>query len=215
MPVETSIGLFGGTFNPIHYGHLRAAEELRDVFPLSKVVFIPSNNPPLKRDALAPSRHRYEMARLAVSRNSGFALSDIECKSDGVSYTVNTIGQMTRQYAGSALYFIMGLDAFLEMPKWFKAEEILANAALIVMARPPLEMERIKESPYIDGHNCRIDGKVAQMGLRNGKYLSVASITPHNISSTQIRQSIREGRTIKYLLPESVESYIMNNELYK
>ncbi|MBF0553853.1 MAG: nicotinate (nicotinamide) nucleotide adenylyltransferase [Nitrospirae bacterium] len=215
MPVKARIGLFGGTFNPIHYGHLRAAEELRDVFPLSKVVFIPSNNPPLKRDSIAPAHHRYEMARLAIDGNPGFALSDIECKSDRVSYTVHTIVEMRQQYAGNDLYFIMGLDAFLEMPKWFKTDEILANAALIVMARPPIEMERIKESPNKDGDNCRMDGKVAQIGLKNGKYLSVASIPPHNISSTHIRQSIREGRTIKYLLPESVESYIINNELYK
>ncbi|MEO5358933.1 MAG: nicotinate (nicotinamide) nucleotide adenylyltransferase [Nitrospirota bacterium] len=209
------IGLFGGTFNPIHYGHLRAAEELREMFPLEKVVFIPANNPPLKRDALAPSHHRFEMTRLAITGNPGFVLSDIESKSEEASYTVNTIGEMKRQYHGDAICFVLGLDAFLEMPKWFKADEILVNVQLLVMARPPIPMEKIKGSPYIDTDNIRMNDKLSQIRLKNGSHLSIAHITPHNISSTEIRQLIMEGRTIKYLLPESVESYIIKNELYK
>ncbi|MBF0456685.1 MAG: nicotinate (nicotinamide) nucleotide adenylyltransferase [Nitrospirae bacterium] len=210
------IGLFGGTFNPIHYGHLRAAEELKAMFNLSKVVFIPAKNPPLKRDALAPSHHRFEMARLAVAGNADFVLSDCECRSEEASYTVHTIKEMKKQYSECALYFIMGLDAFLEMPKWFKADEILANVSLIVMARPTVEMEKIKESPYIDSeNNVQLYGKVAQIRLKNGKYLSIARITPHDISSTKIRQAVREGGSIKYLLPECVEKYIITNKLYK
>ncbi|MCG6551911.1 MAG: nicotinate-nucleotide adenylyltransferase [Candidatus Magnetominusculus sp. LBB02] len=215
MAEPTRIGLFGGTFDPIHYGHLRAAEQLRELFELEKVVFIPANNPPLKRNTQALPRHRFEMARLAVSGNPGFVLSDIECTFEEPSYTVNTLAEMKRQYAGSAVYLIMGLDAFLEMPKWFKAEEILANAALIVMSRPPLEMEMIKASAYIDKDNCQMEGKVARIGLKNGNVLSCASISPVYISSTDIRRAVSEGRTIKYLLPESVESYIITNELYK
>lgn len=210
------VGLFGGTFNPIHYGHLRAAEELRSIFNLSKVVFIPAKNPPLKRDAIAPSRHRFEMVRLAIAGNPGFVLSDIECRSEEASYTVHTIQKMKSHYSECGLYFIMGLDAFLEMPKWFKADEILANAALIVMARPTVEMEKIKESPYIDTINhSQPDVKMSQLRLKNGKYLSVARITPQDISSTKIRQAVREGGSIKYLLPECVEKYIINNKLYR
>jgi nicotinate-nucleotide adenylyltransferase len=209
------IGLFGGTFNPIHYGHLRAVRELKDEFPLESVVFIPSNNPPLKRDVLVAARHRYEMVELAIAGIAGFELSDIECSSEGVSYTINTIEAMKRKYNDDALYFILGLDAFLEMHKWYRAGEILANIPLIVMARPTVEMARIKESPYIDTESIGRDGSVAQARLRNGKRLSVVHITPVDISSTDIRRSIREGGTIKYLLPESVESYIIKNGLYK
>lgn len=183
------------------------------MFHLEKVVFIPANNPPLKKEALAPSRHRFEMVRLAIDSHPGFEISDCECGCEDASYTIHTIRKMTEQYASRTLYFIMGLDAFLDMPKWFKAEEILASIPIIVMARPPIPMDEILESPYV--HDVEVDGKAGQVRLKNGKYLSVAHITPNDISSTNIRQAVREGRTIKYLLPECVQSYIITNELYK
>ncbi|MBF0318378.1 MAG: nicotinate-nucleotide adenylyltransferase [Nitrospirae bacterium] len=218
VPEGGRTGLFGGTFNPIHNGHLRAAEEIRELLALEQVLFIPSNNPPLKRDTtVAQAHHRFEMARLAIAGNPAFALSDIECRTNEVSYTINTIKEIMNSTSGSELFFILGLDAFLEMPKWYKAEEILSGVALVVMSRPTVDKEKIWESPYIGAEDINGDSRqaISIKRLKNGKSITIAEITPINISSTKIRQLRGEGRTIKYLLPENVESYIINHELYK
>ena len=113
------IGVFGGTFNPIHYGHLRAAEEVREMLAFDKVLFVPSGTPPLKTEDLTDAQKRFEMARLAVAGNGAFEVLDIECKKPKKSYTVETLEVLLTLYEDAELYFMLGIDAFLDIPNWW------------------------------------------------------------------------------------------------
>ena len=112
------IGIFGGTFNPIHYGHLRSAEEVRLIFGLDRIFFVPSGNPPLKRKDLTDAGHRYNMVSIAARDNPYFEVLDIESIRPGKSYTVNTLEQLLKDYADADFSFISGVDAFLDIPNW-------------------------------------------------------------------------------------------------
>ena len=143
------IGIFGGTFNPIHYGHLRSAEEIRLIFGLDRIFFIPSGNPPLKRKDLADADHRYNMVRMAVRDNPYFEVLDIESIRPGKSYTVNTLEQLLKNYADADFYFILGIDAFLDIPNWREPEKILSLANFIVISRPGKSFVDLFHSPYL------------------------------------------------------------------
>lgn len=215
------IGIFGGTFNPIHYGHLRAAEEAREMLSLDNVLFIPSGNPPLKVRELADARHRYKMTRLAVIRNRLFDVLDIECIRKGKSYTVNTLETLLKLYSDSELYFILGIDAFLEMPNWWKPEKLISLVNFMVLSRPGSRFIDLLSSPYLNIKKeimVRLDnGEIRSFttGLRTRKEAVLLGVTPIGISSTDIRNRIKEGLSIKYMLPEEIESYIISNKLYK
>jgi nicotinate-nucleotide adenylyltransferase len=118
-------GIFGGTFNPIHYGHLRSAEEVREKFGLDKILFVPAGSPPLKTEGIADALHRQEMLRLAVTDNKFFELSDIECRLPGKSYTVNTIEQLKEANPDAKFFFILGIDAFIDIPNWWQPEILI------------------------------------------------------------------------------------------
>jgi nicotinate-nucleotide adenylyltransferase len=214
------IGIFGGTFNPIHYGHLRSAEEIREVFGLDTVVFIPSGNPPLKRKGLAEAKHRYNMVKIAAGSNPFFEVLDIECVRPGKSYTVNTLEHLQDNYAGSEFYFVLGIDAFLDMPSWREPEKILSLTNFIVLSRPGKTFTDLFSSPYLAMKKtqlARLDrGEIAtgKTVLRSGKKVLLAKVTPIGISSTHIRNSLKKGCSIKYLLPAAVESYIISKNLY-
>ncbi len=215
------IGIFGGTFNPIHYGHLRAAEEAREMLALDKILFIPSGNPPLKVRELADARHRYKMTRLAVIRNRLFDVLDIECIRKGKSYTVNTLETLLKLYSDSELYFILGIDAFLEMPNWWKPEKLISLVNFMVLSRPGSRFIDLLSSPYLNVKKeimVRLDnGEIRSFttGLQTRKEAVLLGVTPIGISSTDIRNRIKEGLSIKYMLPEEIESYIISNKLYK
>ena len=144
------IGIFGGTFNPIHYGHLRAAEEVRTMFGLERIFFIPSGNPPLKRKDLAEAKHRYKMVRMAVRGNPYFEVLDIECNRPGKSYTVNTLELLLKKYTDVDFYFMVGIDAFLDIPNWREPEKIMSLTNFIVLSRPGNNFEDLLGSPYLD-----------------------------------------------------------------
>ena len=215
------IGICGGTFNPIHYGHLRAAEEAREMLALDKILFIPSGNPPLKVRELADARHRYKMTRLAVIRNRLFDVLDIECIRKGKSYTVNTLETLLKLYSDSELYFILGIDAFLEMPNWWKPEKLISLVNFMVLSRPGSRFIDLLSSPYLNVKKeimVRLDnGEIRSFttGLQTRKEAVLLGVTPIGISSTDIRNRIKEGLSIKYMLPEEIESYIISNKLYK
>jgi nicotinate-nucleotide adenylyltransferase len=120
------IGIFGGTFNPIHYGHLRSAEEIRQIFGLDRIFFVPSGTPPLKRADLTDAVHRYNMVCIAARGNPYFEVLDIECIRPGKSYTVNTLEQLLKEYVDSDFHFITGIDAFLDIPNWHEPGKILS-----------------------------------------------------------------------------------------
>jgi nicotinate-nucleotide adenylyltransferase len=211
------IGLLGGTFNPVHYGHLRAAEEVRGRLSLDKVLFIPAGVPPLKSFDLADAGLRYEMTELAVSSNVFFEVSDIECKSPGVSYSVDTVSRLKEAYRGAELYFILGVDAFMDLPNWREPERLAGLTDFVVVNRPPHAFTELVSSPYVELEELGGEGGeegLRRVPLRGGRTALLLEITPLDISATAIRALIREGGSIKYLLPENVESFIILHGLY-
>src|SRR5215207_7346871 len=132
------LGLFGGSFNPIHYGHLGMARDAREKLQLDRVLFIPTGDPPHKQEgALAPANDRYEMVRLAITGEPSFDLSDVELRRTGKSYSIDTVRQLRRQYHPSAeLYFLIGLDAFLDFPSWREPLALLQACRFVVISRP-------------------------------------------------------------------------------
>lgn len=214
-------GIFGGTFNPIHYGHLRAAEEIREHASLDTVLFIPSGHPPLKTENIVSPRHRYRMTQLAVKQNSSFKVLDIECKGHGKSYTVNTLEKLLMTYRRSRLYFILGIDTFLDIPQWWKPEKLVSLVNFIVISRPRNAFADLLVSPYLSlkkGPLRKLDrGELTfyKTVLKTRNELMLFSVTPLDISATEIRERIQREQSIKYLLPAQVESYIISNNLYK
>ena len=215
------IGIFGGTFNPIHYGHLRAAEEVREKFHLAKIIFIPSKSPPLKTHELIESEHRYKMTELALSGNGFFEISDIEFKRPGKSFTVQTLEELRRIFHDMDLYFILGIDSFLEIPTWWQPEKLMSLIDFIIIARPSFRFVDLLLSPYINAQRNdleKLDKEELESystTLKSKRVVIALKIPLLDISATEIRKRIREGKSIKYLLPESVESYIIANKLYK
>ena len=216
------LGIFGGTFNPVHSGHLRTAEEARYKLRLDKVIFVPAGNPPLKeRDAVAAS-HRYAMATLAAASNKDFIVSDLEAVKRGKSYTVDTLQMLRKRYPGDELFFILGSDAFLDMPKWREPEKLTGMTDFIIVARPGFSFDAIEGSPYIVSVKSH-EGASNQPGvcdyacysLVSGRSAFLVPVTQMDISSSGIRRLVEEEKSIKYLLPASVERYIKKNKLYQ
>lgn len=202
------IGLFGGTFNPIHYGHLRGAEEVREMFKLDKVVFIPSGIPPLKGSGVIEGLHRLKMVMIATKDNPYFEVSDYEINLNQPSYTIKTVGYFKELYQGHTLFFIIGVDSFLELPKWYKPEELLKIIDFIVMSRPNYDI--------LDSKFTLICDKEGQFNILNSdRKLYYAEISPISVSSTFLRECIKTKRSIRYLTPEDVISYIDQHKLYR
>lgn len=214
------IGVLGGTFNPIHYGHLRAAEDAREMLSLDRILFVPSANPPLKKEGVADASHRYDMVKLSIAGNRFFEALDIEYTSPGKSYTVITLEKLSKLYAGAELFFIVGIDAFLDIPNWWKPEELLSVVNFVVLSRPGRKFMELRSSPYLEEQKTFLDkldsGKLKEhtVKLRTGKTASLLSVTPFFISSTDIRERRNKGMSVKYLLPEAVESFIISNRIY-
>lgn len=215
------LGIFGGTFNPVHYGHLRAAEEARFKNKLDKVIFIPSGNPPLKSSELAEASIRYLMAKQAIASNPHFTISDIELRTSEKSYTVKTIQTLKEIYRGEDLFLILGIDAFLDMEAWMQPNKIIEIVDFIVVAREGYYFKNIIESPYVvnDASLKTIDininyNDLINLKLISGRNLTFTFITPIGISSTNIRKMIKNNESIKYLLPDDVETFIYEHALY-
>ena len=201
--MNNRIGIMGGTFDPIHYGHLVIANEVLFKFDLQKIIFVPTGNPPHKRSAaLADAYHRYMMVQFATMTNPSFDVSNIEVEKDGISYTVDTIRELKNNYIDTKLYFITGTDAVLDLPNWKDPEEILNLCTFISVNRPGYVTDTL-------------DDKLDRlMEKYKGEILSIRA-PQLKISSTDIRNRIQEGRPTKYLLPENVEQYIFKNGLYR
>ncbi|HHY47008.1 MAG TPA: nicotinate-nucleotide adenylyltransferase [Firmicutes bacterium] len=194
----------GGTFDPIHYGHLVTAEAARVEFRLDVVVFVPSGIPPHKKPYdVSPAEDRYLMTVLATATNPYFKVSRIEMEREGPSYTVDTIREFaSRLGPGIQLFFITGADATLEIVTWKDSDELLRQCSFIAATRPGYQREKIEEEVTRIKDRCP-----------NGIY--ILEVPALAISSTDIRRRVREGKPIKYLVPESVESYIFKAGLYK
>lgn len=197
------IGIMGGTFNPIHYGHLLMCEHIREEFGLEKILFVPSKIPPHKlSDEIAPTEHRLEMVRMAIEDNPYFELCDVEMKMEGPSYTVETLKVLKKEYGSEKrLYFIIGADSLVQLESWMRFREILGMVDIIVARRPDTDTGLLVKT--IDRMNSEYSARI---------HLSEAVAL--DFSSTRIRNRVRNGFSIRYMVPGSVEKYIMEHGLY-
>lgn len=214
------LGILGGTFNPIHFGHLAAAEEVRDRLKLDRILFIPSSLPPHKVEKDIPSAvQRMEMVRLATAENSHFAPSNLEIERGGRSFTIDTIEALLQTYPGTELYFIAGIDSFLEIQAWYQWERLLTLCGFVVIPRPGYhfrDLARLGFMKHAEKELLGLDeGDLKQAVIRSGAYAVYLEPVPlSDISSTDIRTRVKAGASIKYLLPDTVETYIIKNKLY-
>jgi len=206
------IGIFGGMFDPIHYGHLRTALELKRVVGLEAVHVVPCANPPHRRDSMADGRLRLEMIEAAVAGEDGFVADDRELKRAGLSYTVDTLASFRHEYPHRPLCLLLGMDAFLGLPRWHRPQDVLSLAHVVVAHRPGWQMpvtgalgELIAERRVAD---------VADLARKNAGGLLVQPVTQLEISSTDLRASLRAGVDPKCLVPDSVRQIILDTECY-
>lgn len=199
----SKIGLFGGTFNPIHLGHLIIAEAVREAFGLERVLFIPSGIPPHKScSEVTDAEHRYGMVECAVRSNPYFEASRIEIDRTGFTYTVDTLSSLRSRYGGNTgLYFIIGADIVNELTTWRRYNEVFGMCSFIAVKRPGCG-------------NGSVEEDIARLEERYGALINLVEAPLVDISSTAIRERVNTGRSIKYLVPESVEEYISINKLY-
>jgi len=208
------VGLFGGTFNPIHLGHLRGVEEIREAFQLEEVIFIPSSIPPHKvTEKIIDAKHRLEMVRLATSCNPHFSTSDVELSRSGKSYSIDTI-RFFREKHQNALFFILGRDAFVEIETWKEFQNLFSFCHFIVMARPG---SNILSSTLPEAliPNFRYDPEEKAWTHLSGHLIYLREILFLDISSTKIRELIQGGKSARYLIPNEVEAYIQKQGLYR
>ena len=193
----------GGTFDPVHFGHLVAAEGVRHEFNLDKVIFVPSGRPPHKTEnKITSPSHRLSMTELAIASNPFFEVSSLEVKRPGLSYTIDTVLNFHSKYDALELYFITGGDALLEILTWKDVDKLFDLCKFIAVTRPGYSFDNLGE---------KIPG-LPETYMKNIHIMEVPALA---ISSTDIRGRIRTGRPIKYLLPETVEYYINSCNLYK
>jgi nicotinate-nucleotide adenylyltransferase len=212
------LGLFGGTFNPIHYGHLRSAEEVCEALALTRLWFIPASHPPHKTaPGITPFEVRLEMSRLAVGDHPVMSVSDLEGRRPGQSYSIETLRQIRREVGPTwDLYFILGLDAILEIAAWKDYQDLFTLCHFVVLDRPGYDRQRLEEVLLGAVHPLFRPLKV-ERGFQHpsGHKVVLQETTLMDISGTGIREMVRYGRSIRYLLPEAVREYIITHKLYR
>ena len=193
----------GGTFDPIHTGHLVVAEEVRKEFHLDKVIFMPTGDPPHKDDKkVSPGENRYEMTLLATITNPYFEISKLELDRKGITYTIDTMISLKEKYGDRVeLFFITGADSLLELHKWKDSEKILELCKIVAATRPGYDL----------GH---MEGRLKELNELHKDKINTITTPGLQISSTDIRRRVKSKMSIKYLLPESVEIYINKYKLY-
>ncbi len=198
MRKNQKIGLFGGTFDPVHNGHLIIAEYLRDELQLDEIWFIPTGKHPLKDNRQISSvEHRLNMLRLAIADNERFKISEIEIHRPGVSYTIDTLNELLETYRDREpkFYYFIGMDNVNELHKWREPEKIVEKCQVVAFGRPGFQPQ-LEAQPFV----ARI------------QFVHVPLL---EISSTFVRQRIREGRSVRYIVPKEVEQYILRHALYR
>ncbi|HYL60822.1 MAG TPA: nicotinate-nucleotide adenylyltransferase [Candidatus Acidoferrales bacterium] len=210
------VGLFGGSFNPIHFGHLRAAEEVREALRLDLVYFVPAASPPHKAEGeLAPAEHRLAMVRLATKGNRHFMASDVEIRRSGRSYTIDTVRYYLATLRQPAtLYVLMGADQFAELDTWKEPDELVQLSNLAVHTRlmsaesgpARVSVAALKRFGYTQADDHYVHS--------SGQTLSFVETTFLPISATEIRHKLQHGESINYLLPGDVVDYIQRHALY-
>lgn len=196
------VGILGGTFDPIHFGHLATAESVRESFALDEILFIPSARPPHKVERhVTPEVHRLMMTYLATQSNEKFTVSPMEFLRDGLSYTLDTMNALREKFGAAAeLFFIIGADSMADLSKWYRARELVSKVHFIATKRPGVEVDLPALEEFFGAERMAHIHQVETPGLE--------------ISSTDIRARVKAGRSIKYLVPEIVEEYIAKERLY-
>jgi nicotinate-nucleotide adenylyltransferase len=210
------IGLFGGTFDPIHWGHLRSAEEVREAFHLDRIFFIPTSIQPLKSGAASAAADRLAMVRFATADNPAFSVSDIEIKRAGKSFTVDTLRVFAARRPKASVYFIIGLDAFRDIGRWKDFKELFELAHFIVTSRPGTGGRFGSAAiPVAARKSFCYDRARDAFRHESGTRLHFLRLTDIAISASDIRSRVRAGKSIRYLVPEKVERYIKQRGLYR
>jgi len=193
------LGVLGGAFDPIHYGHLQIAEEARERFALDAVLFMPAGEPPHKPRGQASAEKRFLLAELATANNPRFAVSRLEIDRPGPSYTADTLEALREQYPEVELYLIIGADMAMDFPTWRDPARILSLARLVAATRPGVPEDRLRRH-------------LATPAMRGVELLVAPGLA---ISSTELRQRVREGKSLRYLTPDAVIEFIEKEGLYK
>ncbi|MDQ7823835.1 MAG: nicotinate-nucleotide adenylyltransferase [Candidatus Eremiobacteraeota bacterium] len=199
----STLGVMGGTFNPVHYGHLLAAQEAMTEFHLDEILFIPNQIPPHKvgEKDIADAEHRFLMVSLAIASNPAFKVSRVELDRLNVSYTMDTVRKLKKLYLATEVSFITGADALIKY-EWYAFEELLSLLTyFIVVTRPG----------FLESH---LDQKIKEKNLKTPGKIKVLSIPGVGISSSDIRRRLAAGKPIRYLIPQPVEEYIYKYKLY-
>jgi nicotinate-nucleotide adenylyltransferase len=219
------VGLFGGTFNPVHFGHLRAAIEVKEGFDLDEVLLIPAAVPPHKtRSGLATAEDRLHMIEMAVKGAAGLAVSDAEIRRGGQSYTVDTVRYFISSLTDATeLFLIVGLDAFLEIDTWKSFRRLLALIPLIVISRPDpdnrcggSDRESVQNFMYSKiSAQCAFSAATASFNAPGIKSVTLFPVTALDVSSRRVRELAAAGRSLHYLVPDSVRRFIKSKGLYR
>jgi nicotinate-nucleotide adenylyltransferase len=211
------LGVLGGTFDPVHLGHLRAAESIREAMRLDRVLFIPASVPPHKaRPSIASAEERYDMVAAAVRGSPHFSVSRVELDREGPSYTIDTLAEIAAGEPDAELFFIIGIDAFREIQSWKRWEELLRKYSFVVHGRPGYGLAGAYEVVPRDLRSRLVEVGSAPLDESRGRpALFLVSALTLNISSTEIRALLRQGRSIRYLVPAEVEDYIIGRRLYQ
>jgi len=213
---DRRIGIFGGSFNPVHLGHLRAAEEVCEELELDQVIFVPTFIPPHKDvSLLVDFEHRYQMLSLALKEHPKFTVSDLEMRLGGVSYTVRTLAALREEHDSSEFFFLVGSDAFLEIDSWWHYRELFQLASMVIMTRPGTSHGDFKQFIHE-----RIDPNYRWVDLRRQFEhplfypIIPVLVTLMDISASRIRKLVAMNRSIRFLVPEIVREYIIYYRLY-
>lgn len=201
MCIERRIGIFGGTFNPIHFGHLVTAEAVREEYHLDHIIFVPSANPPHKNSGVLAAGHRFAMTATAILDNPYFTVSDVELKRDGPSYTIDTVKYFISKYGpDTTFFFIAGTDTIHDLPNWKYIDELLGLCYFVGATRP-------------DGTEV-IDSVIDYFGELGRQKIYRLATPELEISSTDLRNRLQTGRSVRYMMPRSVIRYIREHNIY-
>jgi nicotinate-nucleotide adenylyltransferase len=210
--VMNPIGIFGGTFDPIHFGHLRTAFELLQSLRLSEMRFMPAGNPPHREVTVAGAEQRLAMVQAATEGQPGFVVDDREIRREGLSYSVDTMRTLRADFPQRALCLIVGMDAFLGLPKWHQWRELLELAHLVVAHRPGWRAPSM--GPLGELLVDRGTGRINDLHESRAGCIYIHAVTQLEISSTEVRKSIAAGRDPRYLMPDAVRAIIEQTGCY-
>jgi nicotinate-nucleotide adenylyltransferase len=211
--LKAPIGLLGGTFDPIHIGHLRPAIETRDAIGLAEIRLIPNHIPPHRANPFCSSEQRLAMVKLAAAENAGFVVDERELRRDTPSWTIDTLIELRQALPDTPLCFLMGMDSLLGLPGWHRWQELLDHAHLVVSVRPGWQPDYPREVAELLARHHTMDATALHRRLAG--HIWLADNQPIELSATRLRALLAAGEDPRYLLPPSVADYIRQQGLYQ